>query len=227
MGCRLVVGLGNPGPEYDKTWHNLGFQTVRALATRLRTSVKLRSNSLLGRGRHAGHDVFLLLPQDYMNLSGLAVSRVAREQKVNADEILIIFDDHDLPKGLLRMRPSGGDGGHRGLRSIIHELGAQNVARLRVGFRDQNLDPEAGGYDDLKDRVLKPLEDDEYDHFKAMAKGASQAALDWIGLGTQVAMNRHNNRLIISPIEEKKRKLEKKAKRKSEKDQRKAESTDE
>lgn len=199
MGQRLVVGLGNPGPEYDSTWHNLGFQSVRALAASLRTSVKSHRDALIGRGRYAGNDVFLMLPQSYMNLSGRPVERFVREHRIDVDEILVILDDHDLPRGQLRLRSEGGDGGHRGLRSILHELGSQRVARLRIGIRDEAIDPEVGGYDDLADRVLEPLSAAEKEHFDAMAEGAAQAALAWISVGVVAAMNRHNRQKILPP----------------------------
>ena len=199
MGRRLVVGLGNPGPEYESTWHNLGFHTVRELAAKLKTSLRSSSGALVGRGRYAGHDVFLMLPQSYMNLSGKPVSKLARKEGIDAEEILVILDDHDLPRGMLRMRTGGGDGGHRGLRSVIQELGGQDVARLRIGIRDETEDPEAGGYGDLADRVLNPLEDAEKKHFEAMSKAASLAVVDWIGVGPVGAMNRHNGLRILPP----------------------------
>jgi len=202
MGRRLVVGLGNPGPEYEKTWHNLGFSSVRDLAKRMKTSLKSRRDVLIGRGRYAGHDVFLMLPQTYMNRSGIPVERFARENRIDAEEILVIFDDHDLPLGRLRMRESGGDGGHRGLKSILHEIGLPNVARLRIGIRDEDSSPEVGGYEDLADRVLAPLSEREYEYFKVLAEGSSRAAMDWIIAGCRMAMNRNNGRVIAPPWEE-------------------------
>lgn len=199
MGRRLVVGLGNPGPEYEHTWHNLGFHAVRQLAAMLKTSLKSRRDVLIGRGRRSGHDVFLLLPQTFMNLSGQAVSRIAREQRLDPEEILVIFDDHDLPLGQLRIREEGGDGGHRGLRSVLTELGVPWVPRLRIGFRDETQDEQVGGYDDLADRVLTPLTEAQKEHMQAMAKAAGRAALDWVTLGITVAMNRHNGYRVEPP----------------------------
>jgi len=205
MGRRLVVGLGNPGPEYDRTWHNLGFKAVRELAARLKTSVKSRRDALIGRGRYAGHDVFLMLPQTYMNRSGLPVERIAREQRIDPEEILVIFDDHDLALGRMRMRPSGGDGGHRGLRSVLHELAVPNVPRLRMGIRNEEESPEVGGYKDLADRVLAPLNEREYEYYKLLARESAQAVLDWIVAGTRMAMNRNNGRFIAAPWAESKK----------------------
>lgn len=199
MGQRLVVGLGNPGPEYENTWHNLGFQAVRRLAARMRTSLKSRRDILFGRGRIGGHDVFLVLPQTYMNRSGEAVARVMKEQRIDHDELLVIFDDHDLPLGQLRLRAAGGDGGHRGMRSVIHEVGLDRFARLRIGIRDETVDEQVGGYEDLADRVLQPLSEEQREHFDAMAQAAARVAQDWASLGVQVAMNRHNGLRVEPP----------------------------
>lgn len=199
MARRLVVGLGNPGPEYEATWHNLGFLAVRFLAKTVKTSLKSQRDTLIGRGRFAGHDVFLLLPQTYMNRSGRSVARIVREQRIDEQDILIILDDHDLPRGSLRMRESGGDAGHRGLRSVLQELGTSYVPRLRIGFRDESVDDQAGGYDDLADRVLEPLVGDELEYMNLMAQAGAEAARDWLALGVIGAMNHHNNRHIVSP----------------------------
>jgi len=196
VGRRLVVGLGNPGPEYDETWHNLGFHAVRALAKIVRASLKPQRQALIGRGRYAGHDVFLLLPQTYMNRSGEPVARLAAQQRIADSDILVLLDDHDLPRGLLRIRESGGDGGHRGLRAVLDELGTMQIARLRIGFRDETVDAKAGGYPDLAERVLKPLNDAEREHMGRMAEGAAEAARDWLALGIIGAMNQNNNRKI-------------------------------
>ena len=202
MGRRLVVGLGNPGPEYDATWHNLGFHAVRALAKIVRASLRSQYQCLLGRGRYAGHDVFLLLPQTYMNRSGEPVLRIAREQRLDERDILVLLDDHDLPRGQIRLRESGGDGGHRGLRSILDELGTSDIPRLRIGFRDESVDPKAGGYRDLADRVLEPLNESEREYMMRMAEGAGEAARDWLAMGIIGAMNHNNNRRIPAPGED-------------------------
>ncbi len=196
MGRRLVVGLGNPGPEFERTWHNLGFRVVRALAGRIGASLRRKGEAQVGRGRYAGHDVFLLLPLTYMNRSGIAVARTARRYGLHEENILAVLDDHDLPRGLLRLRRGGGDGGHLGLRSVLRELGTPEVPRLRLGIRDETVNPRAGGYEDLAERVLEPLTEAEREHFEEIAKGAVQAVLDWIGGGIYLAMNRHNNQRI-------------------------------
>lgn len=99
MAKRLVVGLGNPGPEYEKTWHNLGFHVVREVAKRTRSGLKLSGDVLLATGKFAGTDLFLALPQTYMNLSGVPVARLMKQHQLHDDEVLVVFDDHDLPRG--------------------------------------------------------------------------------------------------------------------------------
>ena len=200
MGGKLVVGLGNPGPEYERTWHNLGFHVIRALAKRLKMSFKSHPGALVAKsGGERG--VTLLLPQDYMNLSGPRVAKWARKLGVFEEQILVVLDDHDLPRGLLRMRASGGDGGHRGLRSVLDELGTDSVPRLRIGIRDEKRDPETGGYRDLAERVLAPWDECEEKHVSLITREAVRAVLDWIHSGTAVAMNRHNNKRVLPPEE--------------------------
>ncbi len=196
---RLVVGLGNPGPEYDHTWHNLGFRTVRKLAGIIKTSLKNQTDSLVGKGRYAGHDITLVLPQEFMNLSGKATSRIAKSLNIHDENILVVLDDHDLPAGQLRMRESGGDGGHRGLRSILDELGTDHVARLRVGIRDETVDTEAGGYDNLAGKVLDKLSPREEMHMEKITEAASKAVLEWLRNGIITAMNRYNNMRVLPP----------------------------
>ncbi len=200
MGRKLVVGLGNPGPEYEQTWHNLGFRIVRHLARRLKTSLRQRDVVLYGKARFAGHEVNLILPQEYMNLSGRAVRRWADRLHVEDEDILVVFDDHDLPRGMMRMRAAGGDGGHRGLRSVLREMGTPAISRLRVGIRDDVSDPDVGGYEDLADRVLESLTAEETEQMELMAAGASQAVTDWLVGGIRMAMNRNNGKHLL-PID--------------------------
>ncbi|MBS1262357.1 MAG: Peptidyl-tRNA hydrolase [Calditrichaeota bacterium] len=201
MDARLVVGLGNPGPQYEATWHNLGFRTVRRLASRLEVSLHEAGDTLVARTRYAGIDVTLLQPRVYMNRSGIPVRECASRIGLDPDEILVICDDHDLPRGKLRLRERGGDGGHRGLRSVLSELVSEDVVRLRVGIRDERSDPAAGGYDDLAGRVLEPLAERELAYLDRMAEAAADAARDWLVLGANRAMNIHNRRRVLPPDE--------------------------
>ncbi|MDA8146246.1 MAG: aminoacyl-tRNA hydrolase [Thermaerobacter sp.] len=130
MAVRLVVGLGNPGFRYVGTRHNLGFQVVERLVRRAGGRWRVR-----GPGREAeALGVCLLEPLTYMNLSGVAVREAARRRGVSPEEILVVCDDLDLPLGRLRLRAAGGAGGHRGLASLIQELGSREFPRLRLGI---------------------------------------------------------------------------------------------
>lgn len=128
----LVVGLGNPGPEYEWTPHNFGFVVVEELARRAGARLKTREcQSLTGRGRLAGRAVWLAEPQTYMNLSGGAIAQLLRKQPVMG--WLVVCDELDLPLGTLRLRERGSAGGNNGLRSVVESLGTQEFARLRLG----------------------------------------------------------------------------------------------
>jgi PTH1 family peptidyl-tRNA hydrolase len=133
---RLIAGLGNPGPRYQHTRHNVGAEFVAALAQRFGISLseQPRFKGLVGRGELLGHDVRLLLPLTYMNLSGESVGGVARFYRVEPQEILVAYDEMAFEPGVVRLRTGGGDNGHNGIRSVIAGLGnARNFHRLRIG----------------------------------------------------------------------------------------------
>lgn len=130
----LIVGLGNPGLEYSATRHNMGFLCLDRLATRhrLRFTGK-RAKSVLARGAINGHDVALAKPQTYMNLSGESVRELLRLYALPTKNLLVVYDDVDLPPGTLRIRERGGPGTHNGMRSIVDEIGSTDFPRLRIG----------------------------------------------------------------------------------------------
>lgn len=131
----LIVGLGNPGAEYERTRHNLGFMLIELLATRLQTSVKrVECRSLIGRGEIDGKLVELAMPQTFMNLSGSAVGCLMSADERKETSLLVISDDIAIPFGTMRIRPKGSHGGQNGLRSIIDHLKTQDFARLRIGI---------------------------------------------------------------------------------------------
>ncbi len=133
---RLIAGLGNPGPQYRHTRHNAGAEFVAAVAERYGVPLteEARFKGLVGRGLVAGHDVRLLIPLTYVNLSGEAVGAVARFYKLAPDEILVAYDEMAFEPGVLRLKSGGGDNGHNGIRSVIGGLGNQrNFQRLRIG----------------------------------------------------------------------------------------------
>ena len=131
----LIVGLGNPGERYRSTRHNVGFRCIDAIAARWGIAVnERRAKAVLGRGRRSGHEVVLAKPRTFMNNSGEGVSYLLTRFGARPNNLLIIYDEMELPLGMLRLRPSGSDGGHNGIRSIIAALHGQNFPRLRVGI---------------------------------------------------------------------------------------------
>lgn len=139
MGNWLIVGLGNPGPEYAKTRHNLGFMLVDVLAERMQTTVKRdECRSLIGRGTFDNQTVELAKPQTYMNLSGEAVKCLLAKDERSVEKLIVISDDLALPLGTIRLRPRGTHGGHNGLRSMIDCLGTQDFIRLRIGIQPEH-----------------------------------------------------------------------------------------
>ena len=139
MSNWLIVGLGNPGPEYAKTRHNLGFMLIDLLAEQLQTSVKRdECRSLIGRGIIDNQTVELAKPQTYMNLSGESVSCLIAKDERSVARLIVISDDLALPFGSIRIRPKGTHGGQNGLRSIIDRLGTQEFIRLRIGIQPEH-----------------------------------------------------------------------------------------
>jgi PTH1 family peptidyl-tRNA hydrolase len=183
---KLIVGLGNPGREYEHTRHNVGFQVAEELAHRYRVSLK---NHAKWRARAAkiseiGDGVLVAEPTTFMNLSGWAVREIAGFHKLSPSDLLIVVDDADLPLGRLRMRTGGSAGGHNGLKSIIQELGTIEFPRLRVGVGRQ-----AG---ELKNHVLGRFSNDERAQIDAAVKRAADAAELFATENILAAMNRYN-----------------------------------
>lgn len=132
---KLIAGLGNPGSEYSATRHNVGFLAVEELAKRWDVdSWRNRHEALCVEYRGGTEPVLLVKPQTYMNLSGVAVGELVRWYKLKAEDVIVIYDDLDLPVGKLRLRPQGGSGGHKGIESLLVHLGTENFSRIRVGI---------------------------------------------------------------------------------------------
>jgi len=137
MSIRLIVGLGNPGAEYEQTRHNAGFWLVDNLANTLpncRLQKESRFQALAAKARISGQDVWLLQPQTFMNLSGQAVGAIARFFKITPQEVLVVHDELDLPPGSAKLKKGGSTGGHNGLKDIAAALGTQDFWRLRLGI---------------------------------------------------------------------------------------------
>ncbi len=143
MSIRLIVGLGNPGPEYEQTRHNAGFWFVDQIAANHTALAReARYNALVARTRIAGQEIWLLEPQTFMNRSGQSVGALARFFKIAPDEILVAHDELDLAPGIAKIKKGGSSGGHNGLKDITAALGTQDYWRLRIGIghpRTQNL----------------------------------------------------------------------------------------
>ncbi len=136
MRIRLIAGLGNPGREHERDRHNVGFWFVERLADRLRASLvnDAKHHARVARVARPGGDVWLLMPQTYMNLSGKAVGALARFYKIQPEEILVVHDELDFAPGMVKLKKGGGAGGHNGLRDIEAQLGSRETWRLRVGI---------------------------------------------------------------------------------------------
>jgi PTH1 family peptidyl-tRNA hydrolase len=135
---KLIVGLGNPGAAYERTRHNVGWQVVDAFARKFRIEItKHEKNALTGSGRVAGGSVMIAKPLTYMNLSGDAVKLLVNAYLESTDDLIVVYDDIDLPLGRLRIRPNGSAGTHNGMRSIIGTIGSESFPRLRIGIGAQ------------------------------------------------------------------------------------------
>ncbi|MCF7811294.1 aminoacyl-tRNA hydrolase [bacterium] len=133
---RLIAGLGNPGKRYHNTWHNLGAMTVERLAARRGVALKAgKGDFFIAETTSSAGKTSLMIPTSFMNRSGAPISTWLRYYKVDVDEILVIYDDHDLPLGKIRIRKSGSSGGHRGMDDIIRMTGTDQIARLRIGIQ--------------------------------------------------------------------------------------------
>lgn len=144
----MVVGLGNPGPQYEKTRHNAGFWFIDAIARAHGISLKLESkfHGEVGKGYIDGEEVWLLKPLTFMNKSGQGVAALARFYKIDAENILIAHDELDLPPGTVRLKKGGGHGGHNGLRDTIAQLGSKEFHRLRLGIGHPGHASQVSGY---------------------------------------------------------------------------------
>ncbi len=187
MELSLIAGLGNPGPQYAANRHNIGFRCLdRLAAAHGLTFDRRQKRALTARGVIAGREVLLVKPQTFMNESGRAVVPLARFYKVPPARLLVVYDDLDLPPGTLRLRPSGGSGGHRGMRSIIAQLGSQEFPRLRIGIGRPpgRMDPAA--------YVLQDFAPEEWPLMEETLARAIAAIEVWLTEGLDAAMSRYN-----------------------------------
>ena len=187
---KLLVGLGNPGCEYESTPHNLGFMAIDRLAEGSGVKVTRReAQALTVSTELAGVRVVLAKPQTYMNLSGLAVERLLRNYELEPRDLLVLVDEIELPLGMLRIRPRGSAGGHNGLKSILGALEADDFTRLRLGVRPNRQ------VEDYVSYLLSPFRPAEMASVEEMLSQASEAVRVILSEGVQKAMNRFNRRV--------------------------------
>lgn len=187
---KLIVGLGNPGREYAATRHNIGFMAIDNLAHKLGLAVeKKKFKALVGQGQIKSERVLLAKPQTYMNLSGEAVAALLRWHKLGPADLIVVYDDMDLPPGKLRIRPEGGSGGHKGMESIIWSLSTENFPRLRIGVGK----PENPNFDGA-DFVLSRLTGDDFKTFEESVNLAVEAIHCIVCEGLEIAMNEYNRK---------------------------------
>ena len=184
---KLVVGLGNPGPSYRRTRHNVGFEVLDRLAAALdATFTREKYQGQFAEARVEGGKVLLLKPLTYMNKSGESVARAARNRVDAPGEILVVYDDVDLPLGKIRIRTGGSPGTHNGMKSVLERLGTQEVPRMRIGI---GREARTG---DLTDHVLSRFAPEEKPAVVEAIDRAVQACLCCLEEGVETAMNRFN-----------------------------------
>lgn len=192
---RLIVGLGNPGPDYEWTPHNLGFLAVDALAERAGIRVRRpEAKALIGRGQLLGHEVILAKPQTMMNLSGVAVRMLLERYECGPAGLIVLIDDVDLPWGMLRIRDRGRRSTHNGLKSIIAAIDTDEFVRIRMGVQPKQL------WGDLKDYVLCTMGREERRIAQEMVIEAADAVESVLAEGVDKAMSRFNRK--VPPAEE-------------------------
>lgn len=188
---RLLVGLGNPGPRYTSTRHNIGWMIIDRLTSEINPLKRvLRFESeVLGPVKFSGETTVFLKPLTYMNLSGHAVRKAVSFYDIATPDILVIYDDAVLPLGKLRLRSKGTSGGHNGMASVIRELGTVEIPRLRVGVGEPR--------GDIVDHVLSPFKKEESDVLDSIFDNAARAVTIWLSDDIDLAMSRVNGKALI------------------------------
>lgn len=183
----LIVGLGNPEPEYSRTRHNMGFDVINKIAKKYEIELsRTNYNAIYGTGIIEGEKVILVKPQTYMNASGEAIEKYVRFYKIPLENVLVIYDDMDTEKGSIRIRQKGGSGSHNGMKSVIQELKTEDFPRIRVGIgrpKDEF---------DRIDYVIGSIEDEEYVELEQGENKTVEAVSYYLKYGIDQAMNQFN-----------------------------------
>ena len=183
----LIAGLGNPGKEYEGTRHNVGFMALDIIAEKLGVKVsKVKFKGLLGETMYENEKILLLKPLTFMNLSGQSAVDALNFYKIPLENLIIIYDDMDLPTGRLRIRQEGSGGGHHGMDSIIYQLSSDKISRIRIGIGRPEGQKDAVGH------VLGKFYGDELEKIKSTLEAAANAALLIVSDGVEQAMNTYN-----------------------------------
>ena len=181
---KCIVGLGNPGKEYEKTRHNVGFMVIDLIAKDLNFSFKKKFNADIAKGTYNGETLVLVKPLTFMNNSGEAVRRVTDFFQVDHEDILVIYDDLDLPIGKIRLREKGGSGGHNGMKSIIAHLNHQIFKRMRIGIGNDKVE--------VIKHVLGSFNKEERVILENVLDKAHKASLDFVKMNYVDVMTRYN-----------------------------------
>jgi len=181
----LIAGLGNPGRKYSRTRHNVGFMVIEEVADSYMINLTARKEYRIGRGSVEGHDILLVEPLLFMNLSGLAVKKILRKFNIQPENLIIIHDDIDMETGKLRIRRTGSSGGHKGVESIIQNIGSKDFIRIKIGIgREQEIPAE--------EYVLSKFKRQEIGAIKETIQRAADAIHSIISEGADKAMNEFN-----------------------------------
>lgn len=186
---KLIVGLGNPDDKYKNTYHNLGFMCVDMLAKKLDIEfTKQKCNAMIAETTVNGEKIIIAKPLTYMNLSGESISQLVSFYKIPLENLLVIYDDYDLNKGVIRIRESGSAGTHNGMRNIIEKLGNGNFPRIRIGFRHTENTQIP-----LLNLVLSGISEENKEIFQSALTNASNASYDFAnGISIQNVMQKYN-----------------------------------
>ncbi len=183
----IIVGLGNPGKEYENTRHNTGFEVLNQISKEYGIEINMsKFNGKYGAGTIKGSKVILLEPQTYMNLSGESIKKFVDFYKLPIEQVIVIYDDVDIDVGKIRIRKEGGPGTHNGMKSIVSELQTEKFPRIRVGIGKPKLNM------DLMYHVLGKVRDDEKENYKEGIKRAVEAIEKTLEEGIDIAMNLYN-----------------------------------
>ena len=183
----VIVGLGNPEPEYSNTRHNMGFDTINKIAKKYNIEFsKTNFKGIYGTGIIEGEKVILLKPQTYMNLSGESIKEIIDFYKLNTDNLIIIYDDIDIEPGIIKLRKTGGPGTHNGMKSVIKEIGTEKFSRVRIGIGK----PEHKG--DLINYVIGKIPEEDKKILEKSTDVAKDAVIEIIKNGMDKAMNLFN-----------------------------------